>query len=422
MKRITEVISGLGLLVLLCMGCPPKPGTGDFQTSKLLPQEFDYQGVRVVHYATEREPIELRWVFRHADDAARTLLLETSLGNIRPLTGRQVFLRHRPGHATFQITTLSQHFDASIADPLQLLGLAQPNEQRIEALLKQQDLLKRSREKLGTPQMTPAIYREWQRLPVNLDFPLPAQLNISPDSLQSVWDEIRNPGNWSLVIVGNVDYETIVDALLEPLGNLGSAAAKSSVPAPSLEKGQVKVEEFTSENGYGEFVLALHFSEGDALERAGLELLKEALQVHLNARFAELPDVRYALEWSFLEAPENALLIRYAGYRGLPFAELLISELRQVREKEWSEEEVLPLRKAVLNRKLALWQSNATLANHLATRVALDQLPDLAPELEALQQVDARRLNQLLTRNWEAVSWFFLAEGKKIDSQTLLRF
>ncbi len=422
MKRLSK--AWFLLLAVLVTGCPRPSTGGDFEAEQFRPQQFEYGGYRIVYAPTPREALEFRWVLPHAGDSLAPLLTQTALAGISPeerLHVRHLGVQHRSQAEIIHLGTTRGHLAPALAAVGKALDQPVSDDMLLSAILEEEQLLRNSARKLQGPGLLALAHAKIRQLPEGASLPLGLAGLPARDSLVTSWAGLRNRSQMTLVVVGNVSYEDLVDGLLGLHDGLPMEAASTEMSRLGPDSSAVWTQEWEQANGFGKMGLALHFEAPGAAERAGVLAAKAAVEVHLAERFRDIADLLTGLRIREMEGGQG-IWLEWEGYRMAPVAELVMSELRQSRDGLTLPDRMRMLREKALGDALARSQSNARWADHLADRVSSRRLDGMVDEWLALSRMKGSDLEKFMAENGQEVVWFFVGNAEKIDPKAILRF
>jgi|GEM_PF-3949652 len=436
-------------LVVFLSGCP-KPLEPEVAVDQLQPQVYDYAGIKVIQVYTPRAPLEFRFVFQGIPDwnngsrpFQSRLALSTALrGGAGDWSPSEVAMRIDTekllldfsvgdGCAWLRMACLPDQLDSSWEVFQSIIMASQLDEQVLtaeqKAIRSTHDLLKEEA-LFGLGKLVRS--KGFGLLGMGSGNGLEPGSELPGMDIVSNWysQKLIAQGRLALVVVGDVDGETIADLLFASLSNLPARGWEGNDPSYApvpLNKG-VFVEKALGESE----AIALHLPLADAKTKlygqdlaaeAGLMVYWEVCKTRIRQLFAHDPLLLSQLRFRFETGLQPGGWMVIDGQRIMAPTELAMSNLRSLYQSPPSAAEIETARANLLTKILRPFQSNRNLADHLAAAIGTGHLQDLIPRLKTVQTVGNKDIIAAGSTALEHLSWFYVGTPSRVDRNNLTR-
>lgn len=224
-----------------------------------------------------------------------------------------------------------------------------------------------------------------------------------------------------LVTVGPVDGETIADMLYD---NIDMLAEGDCEQAPVVPRGAspALVTQHVDDLPI-QYVVGTLYSQPDQPLRMQLApVLIQIVQARLDARFptpnpfACQPQIRY------LPTLQGHGRIQLSSPRALACTELVLSELRKLRQEGLTEEEWASLRPTLVNQMRMRRETAVGIADLLGTCLVSGDWENCGRETIWVQKLRVKKLNFLLSTQLGGISLAYIGDTTRMDRKTLSNF
>lgn len=436
-------------LLLLLTGCP-KPLEPRVAVDQLGPEVFDYAGIRVIHVATPRAPMELRLVFQgnalwnngikpFQSRLALATALRGGAGNWSSnemgaqIDQEKLLLDYKvdDGCAWLRMACLPEQLVTSWGIFKEIIMAPQFDDGALAAeqngVTRTHDLVKEEAlfglgKLVRTKGFGPLGLGSGNGLEPGLELP---GIDVIREWYQQ---KMLGQGRLALVVVGQVDAEAIADLLFRSLSNLPTRGWEGNDPTYSpvpLNKG-VFVAKALGESE----AIALHLPLADAKTQqyssdvtaeAGLMVFWDLCKTRVRQLFADDPLLLSRLRFRFEGGSRPGGWMVIDGGRIMPPTELIMSTLRALYQNPPTAAEIETSRSSLLNQQLRTFQSNRNLADQLARSIGTDQLADMLPRLQAMQIVGDKQVLEMGQFALENLAWFYVGVPSRVDRNNLTR-
>lgn len=431
------------LLVVLGSGCPllrrPSPGVA-VKAPPIL--SYDYSGIRVVQAVSPRDRIELRMVINgglsqveEGEIGLEWLALETAFRGGAGEWDAATFAKRadlfwgsldfsvHPDHSVIrlscapaQLSTAWELWVACMVEPrFDPIVFNELKAQRVSQLEQFEN------EGVGrTGQMARGQVfagTAYQFSPAGLSSRVAGY--TAAQCKRFFKNQLMQRSRLTLVSVGPLDGEEVADLMLGAFEELPLGEERVFANRPEFGPSGIRLS--AKDDGIQRLNALVPAPGLEGTERAAFEAALQVLALEARELFRGDPELLRSLHIGMYQDGRDWGQISLSGLRAVPQAERLLSEIRRFRNEGISDEEWQVLRRIVLNRFLAGFDSNRSLADELAARVRYPKPIDLALEVQALESVTAKGLNEAFQTRFDQVTWSYLGDTTKVDRNTLTR-
>ncbi|MEM6271900.1 MAG: hypothetical protein AAF998_20855 [Bacteroidota bacterium] len=429
---------GLVLLGLLIAGCPGSQSNELAHDPMAGVVRFEYSKIRVVQQYSDRPYIHLRLYFEGGAalrDPARVglqaLAIEAALrggagtmsgANFRQkleMRGAEVKTEHGPDHSAVVLNCLSEQFEAVWGIFSQALLDPQFSEADFRQI--QREMVARVAERVEDPvQQAHRLAEAAGFSPETADDPSAAQINAysAPQARAYFTQELAQKCRLVLVTVGPIDGEGIVDLLLDNLDRLPEGPCGETRPPEWIANSRSLRARQSSARIQAVSGVLIRQTEA-ALPADGLApVWADLLDLVLQARLREV-----GLEGSLRVSAEvrrgQPIRLTMQSPRALACTEILLAELRKLKENGLSAEEWERIRRHLLTARALAWESAEGMGKYLGESNLLVDPALWGSELRGLQEMSLKAVNGRIRQELGGVTWGYVGDTTRMDRQNL---
>lgn len=224
----------------------------------------------------------------------------------------------------------------------------------------------------------------------------------SADMLSDFYDRWYAPNNAVLVVTGNVDADDIIDQAKNLFGDI---PARKLPERQAVKPGKVdaKTIRMPTDSGYG-FALMGSRAPGsrDARAMATVEVLAKVLNNPRGPLYSQMVATGKAMaaRYTALPAALGSIGVSYVVFPKGADADGLVREMRSIlgdiADEGISQDQIEAAKRQLITEDIADRDSISGLAQRWTQAIAVDHLDSPAEQLEAIQQVSADDVNDML--------------------------
>lgn len=224
----------------------------------------------------------------------------------------------------------------------------------------------------------------------------------------------------TLVVVGPLDGEAIADLMLRGITGLPEGdCPEARAPQEAPRSGRIATDhrELATQYMVGVVPAPPAGSPDVTPMRVALALAQQRISEKLVAMNA----LRYGPEIDYHAFRQGYATIDFSSHKALRCAELILSELRQIREKGFGEAEWATARAQLSTRAYLRAEDAPSIGQALGHMALLGEaeLPGVRPDPAKIRKKD---LDAVVRKYWTGISWAYIGDTTRMDRKTLLRF
>lgn len=429
----------IATMLVFLTGCPsarqPKPYVG---TDINRIARYDYAGIPVAQVQESRPYVHLEVLFGRLpgmDRGLEAIILEAVMlggtGDLDPYVfalkmesaGGILDLVEREGYVSLRLRCLPEDLKESFLLMSQLLIHPQLEESVVSGVVAEHKALMRASE--NSPELAAEmLLREFAFAgtpSARSSSPSPSTLAIStPASLHRLAvSEMFIRCNMGILVAGPVDAEMVGDLLFGTIDQLpeGDCPAISEM---SVTTGLVAMEH--RPEGIEAITAALPAPGPGSPDAFVMDAAARILDAQARKRVVEQLRIAVNSEIRYVALPPAHLRITMTGPRMVQSAELVLSEIRKMKENGIRETALDSAKRWMLSEQQMALESSSNWAQQAAMSVLTGGWGGFGNPQERIEALSPSHLQYVMEKYATGISWGFVGDTTRIDRRTLLRF